>query len=78
MIVCNGVYNEQITIPSTLNSFTLTAQSGATIQPTNAIVNASDPDAAIAIVYVDGAQSVTVSGFIIDGSLANANSGCGP
>ena len=74
IIVCNGVYNEQVTISIPL---TLEGQSGATIQPQTASVNASDGNPAVAILYVAGTIGVTVSGLIIDGSLASPNLGCG-
>ncbi len=63
--VCTGVYPEQVTITKHL---TLAGQSGATIQPTTASINVSDGTSS-AIVYVEGVNA-TVSGFIIDGSLA--------
>lgn len=75
VVVCNGIYNEQVTIGQAL---TLNGQNGATIEPVNAQVNATDPTfgPTAAIVYVSNATSVTVSGLIIDGSQANVNNGC--
>jgi parallel beta-helix repeat protein len=78
VIVCTGVYNEQVSIISspTLTSLTLSGQSGATIHPTNAVVNTNDGVPTVAILYISGVTT-TVSGLIIDGSLANTNFGCG-
>ena len=76
IIVCPGVYAEQIEITKAL---TITGVRGATVKPNPAVANTSSlfsgaPIAAI--VLVDGATNVIIDQLTIDGSTSGL-SGCG-
>ena len=63
--VCDGTYSEQVTIPASKNNLTLQSQNplGATIKAPST----PPGNPRYAIVHVDGAQRVTISGFTISG-----------
>jgi TusA-related sulfurtransferase len=75
--VCADTYPEQVTINKSL---TLRADNGVIVMPSNVTQNAtdvSDGTSIAALILVEGAQDVNLSGFIIDGS-SNGITECSP
>ena len=80
--VCASTYNEQVTISKNI---TLAGQTGATIMPSAVVANTTElysfpgtnPLLAAAIVLVQNASNVIVSGLIVDGTNNGLNGGCG-
>ena len=75
--VCNGIYNEQVTISMPL---TLSGQSGAELQPSNVTAPITDFDSGqpiAAILAVTGTTGVVINDLIIDGTNNGISGGCG-
>ncbi len=70
IVVCAGTYREQVVIDATKNGLELRSK-----KPLRAIIEAPPDTATEAIVHVDGADDVTISGFTITRSISTSTPG---
>lgn len=76
ILVCPGVYDEQVVVPSNRSSLTLrgAGASSTVIRPSAVALNTTTTvlgTPAAAILLVNGAVGVTISGLTVDGGLAD-------